>query len=215
MALKCLELACVLLIQHNDVETFTRVYTAISPYYTGLSSNGMSSTARSSDGTRAKVIGLNLLRLLVLNDLSQFHSELERIPSSLKTHTNVKFALQLEQFLMEGNFSQFFDLVKNTPSKEYSVFVSPLVTSARKEILNCIAASYESLALDAVRKMLGLAKTQEVESMIKEHEIAVNISGGVVRFETQKNTKRTKEDLASLELAKQNLIYATELERIV
>jgi len=99
--------------------------------------------------------------------------------------------------------------------KEYSVFVSPLVTSARKEILNCIAASYESLALDAVRKMLGLAKTQEAESMLKEHEIAVNISGGVVRFETQKNTKRTKEDLASLELAKQNLIYATELERIV
>ena len=99
-------LACVLLVKHDDVETFTRVYSAISllhkfyrVQYTGQSQGDQ----------------LNLLSLLVLNDLSQFHSELERIPSSLTTHTLVKFPLQLEQFLMEGNFSQFFDLAKKTP----------------------------------------------------------------------------------------------------
>lgn len=197
----------MLLVKHDDVETFTRVYSTLSPYYT---TNSVSNTP-----DRAKVIGLNLLRLLVLNDLSQFHSELERIPSSLTNHTLVKFALQLEQFLMEGNFSQFFDVVKKTPSKEYSVFVSPLVTSARKEILKCVAASYDSVEVDAVRKMLGLAQTQQAEALLREHESTVDISGGIVRFEKQKKTKRTKSDLASWELAKQNLIYATELERIV
>ena len=69
--------------------------------------------------------------------------------------------------------------------------------------------------MDAVRTMLGLAQTQQAEAMLKDHESTVDISGGVVRFETQQKTKRTKADLASWELAKQNLIYATELERIV
>ncbi|KAL7168359.1 hypothetical protein ACSBR2_038740 [Camellia fascicularis] len=48
------------------------------------------------------ILGLNLLRLLVQNRITEFHSELELLSASAMENNCIKHAVELEQSFMEG-----------------------------------------------------------------------------------------------------------------
>lgn len=55
---------------------------------------------------RQHVVGLYLMHLLVENRLAEFHSEVELLAPGDRESTFIAFPLQLETFLMEGNYTK-------------------------------------------------------------------------------------------------------------
>lgn len=56
-----------------------------------------------------KLLGLNLLFLLSVNRVSDFHTELELLPAEvIQTNKFIRPILGLEQYIMEGRYNKIF-----------------------------------------------------------------------------------------------------------
>ena len=78
------------------------------------------------------IIGLNLLRLLAQNRLSEFHTELETIePDQLVSNIYIKHPVEIEQCLMEGSYNRVLNARANVPANEYLFFMDILVDTIR------------------------------------------------------------------------------------
>lgn len=102
----------------------------------------------------ATVLGLNLLYLIVENRLADFHCELETFSSDLKAHPFITFCVLLEQHLVVGSYDEVLIAAANPPSPLYSFFLAFLLETVRLNIGDCIAASYESISLPSIAKLL-------------------------------------------------------------
>jgi 26S proteasome regulatory subunit N12 len=76
------------------------------------------------------MIGLNLIHLLSLNRIADFHTELEGLSESL-SNIYIKHPLQIEQCLMEGSYNKVWNTRSNVPSEEYKFFMDILVGTIR------------------------------------------------------------------------------------
>jgi hypothetical protein len=57
------------------------------------------------------LLGLNLLRLLAQNRISEFHTQLELIePEQIQSNIYIKHPVQLEQSIMEGRYNKVSNL---------------------------------------------------------------------------------------------------------
>ena len=77
------------------------------------------------------ILGLNLLRLLANNQIADFHTELELIPTEMLDNTFIKHPIQLEQYLMEGSYTKIIESRNEVPSSTYSNFMEQLVHTVR------------------------------------------------------------------------------------
>lgn len=75
--------------------------------------------------------GLNLLRLLSQNRISEFHTVLETIPDHSLDNVYIKHPLQIEQCLMEGSFNKVWNARVNVPAEEYRFFIDILMGTIR------------------------------------------------------------------------------------
>ena len=64
--------------------------------------------ARHDSPLRLKILGLNLLRLLAQVKISEFHVELMGIDKNDLKNNLIKFAIKIEQCLMEGSYNRIF-----------------------------------------------------------------------------------------------------------
>lgn len=207
-----LELACVLSVRDSDIKSFDRHFAQLHPYYL----NERITNDKDGAEMRSMVLGLNLMHLLVENKLSEFHSQLELIPVIIRQQRNTAFPILLEQYLMEGNFSKLFTSGKELPDPIYSEFMDQLFDFAREEIVSCCEAAYTNLQLSDMQRMMGLegSPVEDVTDFFEERKNC-RLENGTVFFDTHADTKLSKSDVASFDLARQHLMYATELERIV
>jgi 26S proteasome regulatory subunit N12 len=100
------------------------------------------------------------------------------------------------------------------PVKYYSFFLTSLLETVRINIGECIASAYQTLRIDAAIKVLMFETRDEAIEFIATYFPSWLILGDRISIEGVSKAARS-EEIASMELISQNLLYAIELERIV
>jgi len=78
------------------------------------------------------ILGLNLLRLLAQNKISEFHTELELIDAEqLQNNIFIKHPIQIEQCLVEGSYNKVWNARAEVPAAEYLFFIDILMGTIR------------------------------------------------------------------------------------
>eukprot|EP00939_MAST-03C_sp_MAST-3C-sp1_P002757 g2757.t1 len=222
LAVQGLEIGCILCIRAGDMQSFERNFAQLAPYY-AYKKSSKKDPPSSSSSSYTTVVGLNLMRLLVAKKIPEFHSALELISLEDRKNPNVAFPLSLEEYLTEGNYAKFFQYeLTKCPNEDFAVFMKPLFRAAREEIVACCASAYSELTFEDMKHLMGLNDrekgAEEVLAYVsKRDDCAIDRKKQCVRFlkKNESDEKRSKADISPWELAKQNLMYATELERIV
>lgn len=160
-----------------------------------------------------KLLGLNLLFLLSVNRVAEFHTELELLPANIiQSNQFIRPILALEQYIMEGRYNKIFQAKSSAPSEIYNYFMDILTDTVRDEIGACLEKSYEKISIQEAGKRLNLKSADEVRKFGVKRNWNIG-SDGIYHFVTA--TIKPKEPLPSVELAEQAIFYARELEMIV
>lgn len=154
-----LEMAAVAAAHVRDMDALGRHIAQLKDYYAA------SSLALARSERESLISGLELLRLLALNKLGDFHAELERIPFQKHlTDPFIAYPIQLEQCLMEGSNRKLCSLLSNQnglPSPIYAAFNELLLSSTRNEAALSIEAAYDTLSVNYAAELLMLGNVQE------------------------------------------------------
>nr|CAB3504667.1 unnamed protein product [Digitaria exilis] len=169
-------------------------------------------------------LGLNLLRLLPENRISEFHTELEHLPLEALNHPCIKYAVELEQSFMEGTYKQLANFCQAVPNETYVYLMDRIAESVRDEIVDCSVEAYDYLPVSVAKKMLMFTSYREFFEYISEVHLFLKESSAFEQPEWEiKNCSihfhmakpKSHMDLSSFKLIKQALSYAQELEQIV
>ncbi|OQS04743.1 26S proteasome non-ATPase regulatory subunit [Thraustotheca clavata] len=203
-----LESAAILSIQQEDMAAFERNITQLNVYYHSYG------TQLPASQLQYPLIGTHLLHLLVENRMAEFHGELEMLPASGRADPNIAFAMQLEQYLMEGSYNKVLEARKNEPNPYFKYFMAQLLQTVRDAIAECAEVAYPSLDLVDAAKMMMFASPQELVAYINAKKPQWIIKDTTVWFHApQKHLGAV--DIPSMRLVGETLSYATELDRIV
>ncbi|KAI8852839.1 COP9 signalosome [Chytridium lagenaria] len=201
---KVLELGAHWSIRAKDIPAFERFISQLKTYYNDYN------TILPPSQRMHKYLGLNLLRLLAQNRISEFHTELEVIePEQLSANIYIKHPIQVEQCLMEGSYNKVWNSRLNVPAEEYLFFIDILMGTIRNEIASCSEKAYNSLPLPDAATLLYFKTPSDVVPFA--HERGWTIAEGKIIFTTA-NTENV--ELPTSKLIRQTLGYARELERI-
>lgn len=159
------------------------------------------------------LIGLNLLRLLSQNRLSDFHTTLESIDSDqLQSNPFIKQAVNLEQFLMEGSYNKVWSTRSSVQGEEFLFFYDILMSTIRHEIASCSEKAYEYLPLNDASTLLFLNNTEDLLAFANDRGWKVNPVEQKVYFGTEDDNVV---EIPQEQIITRTLGYARELERIV
>ena len=162
------------------------------------------------------VMGLYLTYLLSLNQIEEFHTDLELIPYENRAHPSIKFSIELEQYFMEGNYKQVLAAKEKAPAAEFGFFVARILDAIRLEVAASIETSYKSLSVASALQMLKLNSGQELQAFLQSKESGKEYQWSIEGewISIQSSAQDTKE-IPKWELISQAVNYAIELERIV
>eukprot|EP00002_Diphylleia_rotans_P040114 TRINITY_DN944_c0_g1_i3.p1 TRINITY_DN944_c0_g1~~TRINITY_DN944_c0_g1_i3.p1 ORF type:complete len:207 (-),score=43.97 TRINITY_DN944_c0_g1_i3:765-1385(-) len=121
LARELLECACLSAVRNDDVKTFERNFAQLKTYYDNSQTLG-------SSANEYLLLGLNLMKLLAQNRIAEFHTEFELIPVDAHSNTYINFPMQLEQYLMEGNYQKLLS-VSQVPNVSMIPHLSSIVCS--------------------------------------------------------------------------------------
>ena len=131
------------------------------------------------------IYGLNLLRLLAQNKVSDFHVELEAIPTEMHSNVFIVHPIRLELFLMEGSYNKLWAARADVPDESYLFFMDQLMSTLRGEVAECLDAAYEHMPVADAQRMLFMQTPAELEAFaqdkgwhMKNNEAGVMVSAG-------------------------------------
>jgi len=205
-AISALETFIVHSVKSKDDEAFGRYFAQLRSYY--------ARTTPDATPDQPKVLGLNLLRLLVDNRLAEFHSELELIPEQFVDSPHVGFPVQLERSLMEGLYKKVLQARQHFPDPLFSEYLAPLEDAVRYEISQCAAASYRSLQLDAAVKLFNFSSHEDLLDYCEDFE-DWKVEDGRIQFPEKKEAQVSRDDIPSRRTIGEVLAFASRLEQIV
>lgn len=208
-----LESAALFTLKTGRPNTFDRAYKQLSPFY-------HSASHRPSQWL---MVGLSLLCALARGDTSGFHSALELIPPKvLAEDPHIRYAVNLEQSLMEGRYSNVLRLMaaEAVPSAWYGCVLSGMRGAIRDDIAGCVEAAYVSLDVEKCKKFLlfGAEESLEFQKYAEEREWTFSDEEGKKRVRFDKAKRKNAEDevsMSSEKLARDSVAYSNELEKIV
>jgi 26S proteasome regulatory subunit N12 len=231
LARQTLELACFLSMRRSDLKGFERHVVQLKAYY--------NDTKLQASENKYTILGLYLLHLLSEDRIGEFHTELELIPVDDYTSPAIRDPIQLERFLMEGNYIKVMEAHKNFPQKYASFLGAKLHDTVRQKVGASLERSYEHLPAQEAAKMLILKDVAELQEFaMKENErkarneandtagdwtpsLARRVPIGLVRWEVKDGrlhfTRSTEKRMEGVtpDLMENIIGYATDLERIV
>lgn len=121
-----LEIGAFWSIRVKDVPSFDRYFSQLQTFYSDYDG-----AIRPSDRKYA-LTGLNLIRLLTQNRISDFHTILESLPpETLQENKYIRHPVNLERWLMEGSYSKVWNAREEAPAAEYRIFVDSLMGTIR------------------------------------------------------------------------------------
>ncbi|KAK8941797.1 26S proteasome non-ATPase regulatory subunit RPN12A [Platanthera guangdongensis] len=202
------EHAVVLSVKTENQDAFERDFFQLKPFYTDTC--GLIPPSPEE----YPILGLNLLRLLVQNRISEFHRELELLPAAALENPCIRHAVELEQSFMEGAYNRVLSARQTVQPETYVYFMDLLAKTVRDEIAGCSEKAYDSLSVADAKKIMMFSSDQELSTYIDEEHPEWEIKNGFVYFQKAKEAQPWKE-IPSMQLINQTLSYARELERIV
>jgi len=207
-----LELGVLLSVAEEDLDAFARNVAQLKSYYASLSSFSSESTTPK----KCHILGLNLMYLLVDNNLSEFHSELELLSSSEASTPFLSFPINLERQLMVGSYDEVLDAGTHVPDPSYSFFMDNLLQTVRDSIADCVEVSYKTMKVNDAVGMMKFDSREDLFEYIKEcrDDWITDDSKDELCFQPPSGGAKAS-DIPSKKLIAQTLSYATELERIV
>jgi len=233
LARDALELACYLSIRRDDLQGFERHVAQLKMYY-----NDHQQNLKPSEHMHP-ILGLYLLHLLAADRIGEFHTELELIPVDDYENQFIKQPIQLERYLMEGNYAKVLEGSKTLPQKYSSFFIQRLDDMVRLKVGASLERSYENLPAQDAAKMLILNDVSALQEFaMKENErkareeledpmgdmtpsLTRRAPVGLVRWEVKDGrlyfarSAEKRLEIPALELMVNTIGYATDLERIV
>eukprot|EP00591_Stephanopyxis_turris_P012898 CAMPEP_0195517806 /NCGR_PEP_ID=MMETSP0794_2-20130614/11725_1 /TAXON_ID=515487 /ORGANISM="Stephanopyxis turris, Strain CCMP 815" /LENGTH=256 /DNA_ID=CAMNT_0040646677 /DNA_START=71 /DNA_END=841 /DNA_ORIENTATION=+ len=207
ITISALELGVLLSVADDgDMESFSRNLAQVKPYY---------SRTTSSTDRKCHILGLNLMHLLVENQLSEFHAELEKFTPSEASHKYIAYPIMLERQLMVGSYDEVLRATSEIPDGSYSYFVTSLMQTVRDNIADCLEVAYKTMSVESAVKMMRLESVKELMEYVEECRDDWIVEGGdMLCFQPAVGGSKAS-DVPSMKLISQSLSYATELERIV
>ncbi|XP_017483941.1 PREDICTED: 26S proteasome non-ATPase regulatory subunit 8-like [Rhagoletis zephyria] len=207
LARDVLEIAVEYSVANKDIPAYERYMSQLKCYYYDYKQQIGESE------NMYKLLGINLLYLLSVNRVSEFHTELELLSAdTIQNNKYIRPILALEQYIMEGRYNKIFQAKSSAPSEIYNHFMDILLNTVRDEIGACIEKSYEKISAKEAAKRLNLNSIEEVKAFGQKRNWNLG-SDGVYNF--VEKVAKPKEALPSVELAEQAIFYARELEMIV
>ena len=132
-----LEIGAQHAVSLGDTKMFERYMAQLLTYYYDYN-NSLPDSA-----FKYQLLGLNLLCLLSQNRVSEFHTELERLPCSELSNVYIKHPVSLEQYIMEGSYNKVLSLKGNVPAESYNYFFDILLNTVREEIASCLEKVFD------------------------------------------------------------------------
>ncbi|CAJ1352176.1 unnamed protein product [Effrenium voratum] len=227
-----LELACFLSIRKRDLEAFERHVSLLKMLY------DRQKDLPPSD-QKYPILGLSLLNLLANDRIGEFHTELELIPVDEAENMYIKQPVQLERYLMEGNYAKVLEAQKDVPKMYYAFLMEKLIECVRHKVGASLERSYENLPAQQAAQMLILADVPSLQEFaIKENERKARSENddpmsdltpsltrrapvGLVKWEVKDGrlhfirSEQKRLELPAVDLMVNTIGYATDLERIV
>jgi len=205
LAIETLELSVLLSIEDSDLIAFARNIAQVKSYY---------EITTISTSQKSKILGLNLMYLLMENRLSEFHAELELLTEEEAMTPFITFPITLERKLMVGSYDEVLDAESSSPDRSYSFFVENLLQTVRDSIADCLEVAYKTMTLEDARIMMKFDSSEDMMTYIEVCRDDWIIEGDDLCFQPPTGGSKAS-DIPSRDLIKQVLSYATELERIV
>lgn len=84
-------------------------------------------------------------KLKLVYRISEYHTEIELIPSSELSNVYIRVPVSLEQYFVEGSYNKILTSKQNVPHEAYNTFVNKFVDAIRIEIARSAEKAYESL----------------------------------------------------------------------
>lgn len=165
------------------------------------------------------VIGLYLLYLLSQNKISEFHVELQAIPSSEHSNIYINVPVSLEQYFVDGNYAKVL-ATKNVPLDAYNFFIEKFIDTVRTEIARSVEVSYKHLSLKDACEIFMLNNVEELKAFV-ERESHKNAEDRQITWVIEEDqllfvtVNIEKENIPAKKMMYQVLDYANELQRII
>lgn len=209
LARDVLEIGAQCSIANGDIPAFERYITQLKTFYFDFEKDLPESPYK------YQLIGLNLLCLLALNRLAEFHTEIELLsPKIIQTNIYIRHPVSLEQYLMEGSYNKVFLSKGNVPSPTYNFFIDILIGTIRDEIASCMEAAYNRILFTEAGNMLYFKKPEELVEFAKKRKW--NLEKDNFFYFQRKNTiDQESQTIPANELVNQMIEYSKELEIIV
>ena len=112
-------------------------------------------------------VGLYLLFLLSNNRTTDFSTELELLDNKDKDNPYIKVSLDIEQFIVEGNYSHMSKL-KNSSDVNYNYYLNKFDDTIRYQIARSMEKSYENLKWDNAMQLLMLKNENDLNEFIRQ-----------------------------------------------
>jgi len=210
IAISALEMGVLISVVDQDLEAFARNLSQLKPYYTPSFTTATDPT----QSQKCHILGLNLMYLLVENNLSEFHAELELLTPLEADAPYLKFPITLERQLMVGSYDEVLSAGLRVPDPSYSFFVDNLLQTVRDSIADCLEVGYRTMSVEDAVGMMRFGGRQELMEYVEEYRDDWIVEGDEICFQVVEGGSRPS-DIPSMKLIAQSLSYATELERIV
>lgn len=205
----------------EGIKEFERYISKVKHYYFDLGK-----LINKPSAHMCEILGMHLLNLLSQNRIMDFHLELElfvhKDTDKVLENPYIKKAVEIEQFLMEGQYNKIFALkgaTLETLKKEgltsagFKYFIDHLESTLKEhttEIATVIGSAYEKLTMNAAMKLLNLTDSDQLAGIIKAQKWKVK--DGTIYFHPKTNNYTT---VPAEEMVQNALKYADELETIV
>ena len=164
-------------------------------------------------------VGLYLLFLLSNNRTTDFSTELELLDTKDKNNEYIKVSLDIEQFIVEGNYSHMARL-KNSTDENYNYYLNKFDDTIRYQIARSMEKSYESLKYKDAMELLMFKNEMELNDFIKQQnenpredrEINWVTEGDKIKFIP---INENKTNIPAFRIFNDSLLLGIETERII
>lgn len=208
LAREVLEIGALVSARMKDLDQFEHYFNQLQVYYSDIGVGDLPESPR-----YMMILGLNLVRLLVVSRIAQFHTELEKIYRAGDKNPYIRFAVLLERCSMEGSYKKLLNSRRQAPSNEYIPVVEMLEQTVRNEVARCIPQSYNVLSLQAAQTILMLPSAQNVLEVGREQGWELGPDGRSFVFTRAEDVTKTK--IPFEEMIRQHVAYAADLQKIV
>ena len=164
-------------------------------------------------------VGLYLLFLLSNNRTTDFSTELELLNTKDRSNPYIKVSLDIEQFIVEGNYSHMANL-KNSTDENYNYYLNKFDDTIRYQIARSMEKSYESLDNNNAMQLLMLKNENDLNEFVKQQnenpredrEIIWKKEGGKIKFIP---INENKASIPAYRIFNDSLLLGVETEKIV